>query len=78
MEQLVWYSYNHDCFKSKFGSSLLKDIGEINGFNEQLVCVYNFGNKTPRYLFRKLLLKTRHKQQINIVYVKKIIRPWWR
>lgn len=79
MEQLVWYSYNHDCFKSKFGSSLLKNVGEINGFNEELVCVYNLYVKTPRTNFiHKLFFKPKRKQNFSIVYVKKNIRQWWR
>lgn len=82
MEQLVWYSNKHNCFKSKFGSSILKNIDDKNGFDEDLVCVYELITPKDSFLInlRKSLKKLfKRKQKIVYVYIDKSrYPPWWK
>ena len=85
MELLIWYSYNHQCFKTRIGYlGFGKDIGYINGFNEMLVQVIPLYkcNLPIRLRLINLLqfvidrLENSKKQQpINI---KKSKYPWWK
>ena len=85
MELLIWYSYNHQCFKTRIGNlGFDSDIGYINGFNEVLVQViplYKF--KIPiRYKVINLLqrvidrLERKPCQPVNIKKSKDY--PWWK
>ena len=38
MKLLIYYSYNHNCFKSKFGFLTYNlKFGYLNGFNEEFI-----------------------------------------
>ncbi len=53
MELLIWYSFNHNCFKTRIGFlGFDKDIGYINGFNEMLVQVIPLYKRHLSFKFR--------------------------
>lgn len=39
MELLIYYSHNHKCYRTKYGHTYGKEIGDRNGFDEELMLV---------------------------------------
>lgn len=87
MALLIYYSHNHKCFKSKFGSDFGKKIGEVNGFNEELVCIVPLvpprENPLKAHFIRFLesvinRLKYGKRKRTKTVYIDNPRFPWWK
>ena len=88
MKLLIYYSYNHNCFKARFSSDLMKKIGDVNGFGEELMIIVPL--HPPRKglsvkahfinFLEKVIdnLKYGRRKKTKIVYIKKYIFPWWK
>lgn len=83
MRLLIYYSYNHNAFKCKFGYEPYKDlsplkIGSYNGFGDEYIGYYNLkpsrNLKTKiKHFFRSIRLwfKKHFGRKVVYIYVEK-------
>lgn len=85
MKLLIYYSYNHNCFKTKFGFVPYNlSFGDLNGFDEEfmgyidLSYPHNLHFKL-KYLFNRISIFFRRHfgRKTKIIIVEKQKRRWY-
>lgn len=85
MALLIYYSHNHKCFRTKWGHTIKNNIGQVNGFDEEIYQMIDFYPKkeTMKEKVIKALKKVIYRletpyQKKKVVYIEKTRYPWWK
>jgi len=87
MKLLIYYSHNHKCYKTKFDYGFGKKIGDVNGYNEELMAIVPL--RPPRgqplraqsiKFLEKVIDRLKYGKRNKTVYIEKEIHryPWWK